>query len=98
LVEAEIKYEGYRLRQEQQNKQLLARYRQRISASADFSQIAGLSSETKQKLTKIRPTTLGQAARISGVTPADVSILSIWLIKNDLELDITVPKVSKKVD
>jgi tRNA uridine 5-carboxymethylaminomethyl modification enzyme len=98
LIEAEIKYEGYRLRQEQQNKQILARYRQRISASTDFSQIAGLSSETRQKLTKIRPTTLGHAARISGVTPADVSILSIWLTKKDLKPDITVPNVSQKVD
>ena len=84
LVEAEIKYEGYSIRQSQRNKELSTKHSQKISDGLDFSRVAGLSSETRQKLSKIRPTTLGQAARISGVTPADISILSIWLTKSKL--------------
>jgi len=85
LVEADIKYEGYSARQAQHNKELSKRSFQKISDGFNFASVAGLSSETRQKLSKVRPTTLGQAARISGVTPADISILSIWLIKNELQ-------------
>ena len=85
LVEADIKYEGYSARQAQQNKELSKRSFQKISDGFNFASVAGLSSETRQKLSKVRPTTLGQAARISGVTPADISILSIWLIKSELQ-------------
>src|SRR5213596_3263 len=87
LVEADIKYEGYSARQAQHNKELSKRSFQRISDGFNFASVAGLSSETRQKLSKVRPTTLGQAARISGVTPADISILSIWLTKNELQLN-----------
>ncbi len=85
LVEADIKYEGYSARQAQHNKELSKRSFQKISDGFNFASVAGLSCETRQKLSKVRPTTLGQAARISGVTPADISILSIWLIKNELQ-------------
>jgi tRNA uridine 5-carboxymethylaminomethyl modification enzyme len=85
LVEADIKYEGYSARQAQHNKELSKRSFQKISDGFNFASVAGLSSETRQKLSKVRPSTLGQAARISGVTPADISILSIWLIKNELQ-------------
>ena len=84
LVEADVKYEGYAARQALQNKELSRKSLQRIPDGFDFARIAALSSETQQKLAKVRPLTLGQAARISGVTPADISILSIWLIKNNL--------------
>ncbi|MCI0596498.1 MAG: tRNA uridine-5-carboxymethylaminomethyl(34) synthesis enzyme MnmG, partial [candidate division Zixibacteria bacterium] len=47
----------------------------------DYSSISGLKMEARQKLSKIRPTALGQAARISGITPSDISILSIFLKK-----------------
>ena len=87
LVEADIKYEGYAARQTQHNKELSKRSSQKISDGVNFASVAGLSSETRQKLSKVRPTTLGQAARISGVTPADISILSIWLLKNNLQHD-----------
>ena len=87
LVEADIKYEGYAVRQTQHNKELSKRSSQKISDGFDFASVAGLSSETRQKLSKVRPATLGQAARISGVTPADISILSIWLIKSNLKHD-----------
>ena len=67
-----------------QNRILANRDQQRIPDGFDFREVAGLRSETRQKLTAIRPTSLGQASRISGITPADVSILSIWLSRNGL--------------
>src|SRR6266704_518372 len=85
LLETDIKYEGYTARQAQHNKELSKKNLQRIPDGFNFASIAGLSSETRQKLSKVRPLTVGQAARISGVTPADISILSIWLTKNKLE-------------
>lgn len=85
LLETDIKYEGYIARQAQHNRELSKKDLQRIPDGFDFASIAGLSSETRQKLSKVRPLTVGQAARISGVTPADVSILSIWLTKSNLE-------------
>ena len=85
LVETDIKYAGYTARQAQHNRELSKKDLQKIPDGFDFASIAGLSSETRQKLTKVRPLTVGQAARISGVTPADISILSIWLTKNNLE-------------
>jgi tRNA uridine 5-carboxymethylaminomethyl modification enzyme len=85
LVETEIKYEGYTVRQSQHNRELSKKNLQKIPDGFNFAHIAGLSSETRQKLSKVRPVTVGQAARISGVTPADISILSIWLTKRNLE-------------
>ena len=98
LVEADIKYEGYSARQAQHNKELSKRSFQKISDGFNFASVAGLSSETRQKLSKVRPTTLGQAARISGVTPADISILSIWLTKNELQLGNATPLVDAKMN
>jgi tRNA uridine 5-carboxymethylaminomethyl modification enzyme len=71
-------------KQAEQNRVILRRNQQLIPDGLDFSQIVGLRSETRQKLAAIRPTSLGQAARISGITPADLSIISIWLNKNHL--------------
>jgi tRNA uridine 5-carboxymethylaminomethyl modification enzyme len=48
----------------------------------DYAAIPGLRNESRQKLSQIRPATLGQASRISGVTPADLSLLSVWLRKS----------------
>ena len=84
-VEADIKCEGYALRQQQHNEQITRRLAQTIPDSVDFSTISGLSLETRQKLSKIRPRTLGQANQINGVTPTDISILSIWLTKCTLD-------------
>jgi tRNA uridine 5-carboxymethylaminomethyl modification enzyme len=84
LVETDFKYEGYAARQSEQNRQLQRRHDQIIPNGLDYNKITGLRSETRQKLTTIRPTSLGQAARISGITPADISIISIWLSKKDL--------------
>jgi tRNA uridine 5-carboxymethylaminomethyl modification enzyme len=86
LVETDVKYQGYAIRQREHNQVIIKRLSDPIPDGTDFSAIAGLSSETRQKLSKVKPTTLGQANRISGVTPADISILSIWLTKNSLRL------------
>jgi len=84
LLETEFKCEGYAVRQSEQNRQLEHSLKQRIPNGLDFDKVLGLRSETKQKLSSLRPTSLGQAARISGITPADIAIMSIWLKKNDL--------------
>jgi tRNA uridine 5-carboxymethylaminomethyl modification enzyme len=86
LIETDFKYEGYAARQADQNREVARRGLQRIPDGFDFGKVIGLSSETRQKLSAVRPTSLGQAARVSGVTPADVSIISIWLIKNHLQI------------
>ena len=88
LIETEFKYEGYAARQADQNREMARRDLQGIPNGFDFGKVIGLSSETRQKLSAVRPTSLGQAARVSGVTPADVAIISIWLIKNSLHLTI----------
>jgi len=86
LIETEFKYEGYAARQSDQNREVARRGRQGIPDGFDFGKVIGLSSETRQKLSAVRPTSLGQAARVSGVTPTDVAIISIWLIKNSLHI------------
>lgn len=87
LVETDFKYEGYAARQSEQNRQLERRQDQVIPDGLDYSKINGLRCETRQKLATLRPTSVGQAARISGITPADVAIISIWLSKNALQYD-----------
>ena len=84
LLETEVKCEGYAARQSEQNRQLEHKLKQRIPDGLDYDKILGLRSETRQKLSSLRPASLGQAARISGITPADIAIMSIWLRKNDL--------------
>jgi tRNA uridine 5-carboxymethylaminomethyl modification enzyme len=84
LLETDIKCEGYAVRQSEQNRQLEDKLQQAIPDGLDYDKVVGLRSETRQKLAKLRPTSLGQAARLSGVTPADISIMSIWLKRNVL--------------
>jgi tRNA uridine 5-carboxymethylaminomethyl modification enzyme len=86
LVETDFKYEGYAAQQSEQNRKLECRQNQIIPDGLDYGQIAGLRAEARQKLAALRPTSLGQASRISGVTPADVAIISIWLYKNSLHM------------
>ena len=90
LVETDFKYEGYAARQSDQNRQLERRQQQVIPNWLNYDEIPGLRSETRQKLATTRPNSLGQAARISGITPADVSIISIWLSKNNLRRVTTI--------
>jgi len=84
LIETDFKYEGYAARQSEQNRRLESRHQQAIPDGLDYNNITGLRFETRQKLATARPTSLGQVARISGITPADILIISIWLSKSNL--------------
>jgi tRNA uridine 5-carboxymethylaminomethyl modification enzyme len=84
LVETDLKYEGYIQRQAQQNARAFRERARPIPADLDYEAISGLRRETRQKLAAIRPPSLGHAAQVSGITPADVSIISIWLRKKKL--------------
>lgn len=81
LVETDLKYEGYVQRQATQNAKLFRDLSRPIPADLDYEKIAGLRRETRQKLSLVRPPSLGHAAQVSGITPADISIISIWLQK-----------------
>jgi tRNA uridine 5-carboxymethylaminomethyl modification enzyme len=78
-VETESKYAGYIAQQERQIKQMGASEGRQIPDHFVYEQIPGLSNEVRQKLTRVRPTTLGQAGRIPGVTPAAVAVLDVYL-------------------
>jgi tRNA uridine 5-carboxymethylaminomethyl modification enzyme len=81
LVETDLKYEGYVQRQAAQNEKLFRDRGRLIPPDLDYEAIGGLRRETRQKLSAVRPASLGHAAQVSGITPADVSIISIWLQK-----------------
>src|SRR6266513_1945845 len=87
LLQIDFKYHGYAARQSEENQRLDRKGNQRIPDGLDYNKIDGLRSETRQKLSKMIPTSLGQAARISGITPSDVSILHIWLNRNGLRCE-----------
>ena len=80
-LETDLKYAGYIARQHSVIQRLRSEDDKRIPATLDYALVRGLRTETRQKLAEVRPETLGQAARISGVTPADVALLSIVLQK-----------------
>jgi tRNA uridine 5-carboxymethylaminomethyl modification enzyme len=81
LVETDLKYERYVQRQAVQNAKLFRDLDRVIPTDLDYETIGGLRRETRQKLSAIKPSSLGHAARVSGITPADISIISIWLQK-----------------
>ena len=78
-VEITIKYAGYVERQENEVAKVKSLEEKNIPPAFDFSAVPSLRLEARQKLSKIRPQTIGQAGRISGVSPADISILLVWL-------------------
>lgn len=80
-VETEIKYEGYIARQQAQVNEMLRLEGKVIPDDIDYSAVYGLRLEAVEKLNKIRPANIGQASRISGVSPADISVLLIYLAK-----------------
>lgn len=82
-VEIAVKYAGYIDRQELEVKKFKKLEAKAIPDMFDFSTVPSLRLEARQKFAKIRPTTIGQAARISGVSPADISILMVWLKRSD---------------
>ena len=78
-VEVRLKYAGYIVRQEKQVKEFQKAESRPLPPDADYESIQGLRLEARQKLQEIRPLSVGQASRISGVSPADVAVLLIWL-------------------
>ena len=78
-VEIQIKYAGYLARQEKQVAEFKKEESRLLPADTDYRAIAGLRLEAQEKLSQIRPMSIGQAGRISGVSPADIAVLLIWL-------------------
>jgi tRNA uridine 5-carboxymethylaminomethyl modification enzyme len=78
-IETELKYEGYIIQQEKQIQRLKDAERRPIPAGFVFSGLPGLSREIRDKLERVRPINLGQAARIPGVTPAAIAVLDVYL-------------------
>ncbi|MDY4581548.1 MAG: tRNA uridine-5-carboxymethylaminomethyl(34) synthesis enzyme MnmG [Candidatus Faecousia sp.] len=78
-AEIQIKYAGYLARQEKQVEEFKKEESRRLPDSIDYNAISGLRLEARQKLSQIRPVSIGQASRISGVSPADIAVLLIWL-------------------
>jgi tRNA uridine 5-carboxymethylaminomethyl modification enzyme len=78
-IETSVRYDGYIRIERDQVARAVRLEQYRIPAGVDFFSIRALRRESAEKLSRIRPETLGQAGRISGVTPADLAILSVWL-------------------
>ena len=78
-VEIEIKYEGYIRKERNEAERFKKLESKKIPEDTDFDAILGIRAETRQKLNKFRPTSVGQASRISGISPADISVLLIYL-------------------
>lgn len=78
-VEISVKYEGYIKKQEAQIKNMRRIEAKQIPEDIDYSSLKGLRLEAVEKLSKVRPQNLGQASRISGVNPADITVLNILL-------------------
>jgi tRNA uridine 5-carboxymethylaminomethyl modification enzyme len=81
LIEIRAKYSGYLARQDKQIERMAQLEQKLIPDSLDYTRVTGLRNEARQKLAKFGPRSLGQALRISGITPADVTVLAIHLTK-----------------
>jgi tRNA uridine 5-carboxymethylaminomethyl modification enzyme len=80
-VEISIRYEGYIKKQQEQVEHMEKLENQLIPEELDYESLAHLRAEAREKLSRIRPLSLGQASRISGVSPADISVLAVYLKK-----------------
>ena len=80
-IEIRTKYEGYIAREQKQIDRMSQLEQKLIPASIDYTQVTGLRNEARQKFTTFTPRSLGQALRISGITPADVTVLAVHLGK-----------------
>jgi tRNA uridine 5-carboxymethylaminomethyl modification enzyme len=97
-VEITIKYAGYIDRQQAEVEKFKNLEGKQFPALFDYSLVPSLRTEARQKLAKIRPTTLGQASRISGVSPADISILMVWLKRGGATDGDSVPAKKEAAD
>ena len=86
-LEVEIKYEGYIQKQLRQVEQMKKLENKPLPTDFDYKELKGLRLEAQEKLNKIKPLNIGQASRISGVSPADISVLLIWLAANKGKLN-----------
>ncbi len=86
-VEIELKYEGYIKKQLEAVEKMKKLESRKLNSEIDYQQIEGLRLEARDKLNKIKPASVGQAARISGISPADIQVLLIWLKKNEVKTD-----------
>ena len=82
-VQIQVKYAGYLARQEKQVAEFRKEEARRLPPEMDYAAIAGLRLEAREKLQQIRPVSIGQAGRISGVSPADIAVLLIYLEQTD---------------
>jgi tRNA uridine 5-carboxymethylaminomethyl modification enzyme len=82
-VEVELKYEGYIRRQQAAIDEMRRLENKLLPENAEYSSIAGLRKEAQEKLGRIRPRSIGQASRISGVSPSDISVLIVWLSQQE---------------
>lgn len=97
-VEIALKYEGYIARQEDEISRFKELEHKQIPAGFDYASVPSLRLEARQKLATIRPATVGQASRISGVSPADLSILLVWLRRGGSQQSLPCADASNDVD
>ncbi|MBN8457937.1 MAG: tRNA uridine-5-carboxymethylaminomethyl(34) synthesis enzyme MnmG [Verrucomicrobia bacterium] len=83
LIETEFKYEGHLGRQQAQIERMSRQEARGIPQDTDYAEVRGLKREAQARFSEIRPTTLGQASRIPGITPADIAILMVWLERRE---------------
>ena len=98
MIETDCKYEGHLGRQRLQIDRMIGQEGRRIHESLDYATIHGLKKEAQLRFSEIRPATLGQAGRIPGITPADVAMLAVWLVKLEREAALIVPTTPQASD
>ncbi len=97
-VEISIKYEGYIKRQAAQAQEMRRLESKKLDETQDYTQITGLRMEAQEKLNRVKPQNIGQASRISGVSPADISVLMIHLRKQEAQTRATAKETAGEAD